>query len=330
MFGNELKWSSRINLTVFPYQLKWGTAEAKRGRLYFELEDADELMEWCNTHGIKTRGCSIFWEAEEDNYPWIKELKKDDLMTYTQNRLNGLLAHFKGKFDHYDVNNEMLHGSFYKDRLGKVVWSSMFKTAHQLDPSASLFVNEAHVKDGRDIRSSPERYIQLVKELQKEGAQVGGIGVKGHISSPVGSIVCTALDKLSMLGLPIWLTELDVSSSNEHVRADDLEVMLREAFAHPAVEGIILWGFWELGMDRRDAHLVDAEGEINEAGKRFLSLRKEWLTETSGSVDQDGEFRFREFHGTYQIEVVRGSKTVVKTLVVEKGELPLVSSIKLS
>jgi hypothetical protein len=30
---------------------------------------------------------------------------------------------------------------------------------------------------------------------------------------------------------------------NECVRAYDLEVMLREALAHPPVEGIMLWGF---------------------------------------------------------------------------------------
>ncbi|OWM67538.1 hypothetical protein CDL15_Pgr028401 [Punica granatum] len=105
--------------------------------------------------------------------------------------------------------------------------------------------------------------------------------------------------------------------------------MLREAYAHPAVEGIILWGFWELGMARGDAHLIDAEGDINEVGKRFLSLKKEWLTETAGSVDQDGEFRFGGFQGTYRVEVARGSKTVVKMLLVDKGELPVMLSLQL-
>jgi len=60
----------------------------------------------------------------------------------------------------------------------------------------------------------------------------------------VGVIVCAALDELEILGLPIWFTDLDVSAANEHVRADDLEVMLGEAYA--SVEGIALWGFWEL------------------------------------------------------------------------------------
>ena len=96
---------------------------------------------------------------------------------------------------------------------------------------------------------------------------MGGIGIQAHISHPVGEIICDALDKLAILDLPVWFTELDVSAVNEHVRADDLEVVLREAYAHPAVGGVMLWGFWELFMFRDNSHLVDAEGKINEAGK---------------------------------------------------------------
>ncbi|MCD7467383.1 Glycoside hydrolase, 10 [Datura stramonium] len=73
--------------------------------------------------------------------------------------------------------------------------------------------------------------------------------------------------------LEIWFTEIDVSSDNEYIRADDLEVMLREAYAHPAVEGIMLWGFWELFMSRPNAHLVNAEGELYGAGKKYLALK---------------------------------------------------------
>jgi GH35 family endo-1,4-beta-xylanase len=45
--------------------------------------------------------------------------------------------------------------------------------------------------------------------LQEQGAPVGGIGIQGHINSPIRPIVCSPLDKLGILGLPIWFTELD-------------------------------------------------------------------------------------------------------------------------
>ncbi|CAN1797464.1 Endo-1,4-beta-xylanase 1 [Linum perenne] len=230
----------------------------------------------------------------------------------------------KGKLNHYDVHKKMLHESFYQDRLGYDIRANMFRTAHQLNPSATLFVNDYHIEDGSDVRSTLELYARQVLDIREQGAQVGGIGVQGHIEVPVGTIVSSAFDKLATLGIPIWLTELDVSSVNEFIRAYDLEVMLREAFAHHAVEGVVLWGFWELYMSRKNAYFVDASGKINQAGKRFLSLKKEWMFEANGSMNGKGEFRFRGFHGTYEVEIVSSSQTINKTFVVDKGNSPLV------
>ncbi|KAI3972687.1 hypothetical protein MKX01_019345 [Papaver californicum] len=316
-----------FNWAVFGNELKWYWTEAEQGNLNYN--DADELLDLCAKHNIDVRGHCIFWEVQYNVQPWVQSLNNTDLMTAVQNRLKGLLTRYKGKFRHYDVNNEMLHGSYFQDRLGKSIRSFMFKNANQLDPSATLFVNDYHVEDGCDTRSSHEKYIEQILDLQEQGAPVGGIGIQGHIDNPVGPVVCSALDKLGILGLPIWFTELDISAANEYVRADDLEVMLREGFAHPAVEGIVLWGFWELFMSRDNAHLVDAEGNVNAAGKRYLALKKEWLSNAHGHIDDQGEFKFRGFHGSYDIEIMTYSTKVVKKFVVDKGDSPLVVTIDL-
>lgn len=316
-----------FNWAVFGNELKWSWTEPQRGN--FNYKDVDELLEFCKNQNLEVRGHCIFWEVEYAVQPWVQSLNNSDLITAVQNRLTQLLTRYKGKFRHYDVDNEMLHGSFYKDRLGNDIHANMFGTSHQLDPSATLFVNDYHIEDGSDVRSSPEEYIRQILDLQQQGAPVGGIGIQGHIDSPVGPVVSSALDKLATLGLPIWFTELDVSSTNEFVRAEDLEVMLREAFAHPAVEGVILWGFWELYMSRENAHLVNAEGKINAAGKRYLALKKEWLSRARGYIDAQGEFRFRGFYGTYDIEINSPTTKINKTFVVDKGESPLAINIDL-
>ncbi|XP_010544026.1 PREDICTED: uncharacterized protein LOC104816770 isoform X2 [Tarenaya hassleriana] len=307
-----------FNWAVFGNELKWYWTEPEQGN--FNYRDADEMLRFCEKHNIQTRGHCIFWEVESTVQPWIQRLSKNELEAAVNNRLKGLLTQYMGKFRHYDVNNEMLHGSFYQERLGSDIRAEMFRTACQLDPSATLFMNEYHIEDGCDSRSSPEKYIQLVRGLQEKGAPVGGVGIQGHISSPVGQIVASALDKLSKLGLPIWFTELDVSSINEHVRGDDMEVMLWEAFAHPAVEGVMLWGFWELFMSREHSHLVNADGGINEAGRKFLEVKGEWLSSVDGSLSESGEFGFRGYRGTYTVEVSTSAMEYSKTFVVDNGD----------
>ncbi|OIT38104.1 hypothetical protein A4A49_33519 [Nicotiana attenuata] len=184
--------------------------------------------------------------------------------------------------------------------------------------------NDFLVENCSDTLSSPFEHIL---DLQERDAPVGGIGIQGRIDTPVGPIVCSALDKLGILGLPIWFNEVNVSSNNEYVRADDLEVLLREAYAHPAVEGIMLRGMWEMFMCRPNAHLVNAEGDLNEAGKRYLALKREWLSHVHGHIDEQGQFCFSGFHGSYEVDVITGSKKITKNFVVDKGVDALVISI---
>ncbi|XP_040380479.1 endo-1,4-beta-xylanase 2-like [Oryza brachyantha] len=307
---------------VFENELKWYSTEPQRGRL--DYRDADELVGFCERHGKPARGHCIFWAVDGDVQQWVKDLGRDDLASAVHGRLNGLLSRYAGRFRHYDVNNEMLHGRFYRDRLGDGVAALMFREAARLDPAARLFVNDYNVLRGNDPNATPEKYVELVDALRRGGAVVGGIGVQGHMDNPaVGEVIRAALDKLATAGAPIWVTELDVSEPDVSLRADDLEVVLREAYAHPAVEGVMLWGFMQGLMWRQDAYLVDADGAINEAGRRFLQLRREWRSDARGTLDVDGHFRFRGYHGTYVAQVTTATGKMLRTFTVDERDSSL-------
>lgn len=100
---------------------------------------------------------------------------------------------------------------------------------------------------------------------------------------------------MDKLVLPIWFAEVDVSSDKEYVRADDVEVILREAYAHPAVEGIMLWRLWELFFNKPNSHLVNPKGDLN---RRYLALKHEWLSHAHSQIDEQSQFSFRGFHGS--------------------------------
>ncbi|CAD6250933.1 unnamed protein product [Miscanthus lutarioriparius] len=321
-FTNHMDWA------VFENELKWYWTEAQRGQLNYA--DADRLLDFCDRAGKPVRGHCIFWAVDGDVQQWIKDIADhdgpDQLMAAVQARLNGLLARYAGRFPHYDVNNEMLHGRFFRDRLGDDVAALMFREAARLDPGAALFVNDYNVECGNDGNATPERYVELIRDLQRRGAQVGGVGLQGHVTHPVGEVICDALDTLAAAtDLPIWFTELDVCEPDDALRADDLEVVMREAYAHPAVKGVVLWGFMQGHMWRQDAALVNADGTVNDAGQRFIDLRREWTSDARGRLDADGQFKFRGFHGSYVAQVTTPTGTkMLKAFTVDKGDTPLV------
>ncbi|KAF7075284.1 hypothetical protein CFC21_080067 [Triticum aestivum] len=313
-FTNHFDWA------VFENELKWYHTEAQQGQLNYA--DADALLALCDRLRKRVRGHCVFWSVDGDVQQWVKNLGKDELKSAVQSRLEGLVSRYAGKFPHYDVNNEMLHGQFFRDRLAdEDVPAFMFKEVARLDPEPALFVNDFNVECGNDPNATPEKYAEQVAWLESCGAVVGGIGLQGHVQNPVGEVICAALDRLATTGVPIWFTELDVSEPDVSLRAKDLEVVLREAYAHPAVEGVVLWGFMQNTMWRQDAWLVDADGTVNEAGQMFLNLQREWKTDVRGNADGDGNFKFRGFHGRYFVEVTTATGCrMLKTFTVEKGD----------
>ena len=52
------------------------------------------------------------------------------------------------------------------------------------------------------------------------------------------------LSMLDEVKIPIWLTEVDVLEEDPVRRANGLETVMRTAFSHPTVQGLILWSFW--------------------------------------------------------------------------------------
>ena len=66
------------------------------------------------------------------------------------------------------------------------------------------------------------------------------------------------LDTLKDAGIPIWITELDVDEKDPEKRADNLEGVMRVAFSHEAVEGLVLWSLWSQA-DKSDTYLLDGK-----------------------------------------------------------------------
>ena len=53
------------------------------------------------------------------------------------------------------------------------------------------------------------------------------------------------LDKVAEAGLKLWITEFTLYDHDFNRKAANLEKVMTLFFSHPAVEGVLLWGFWD-------------------------------------------------------------------------------------
>ena len=84
-------------------------------------------------------------------------------------RISSVVSRYRARLAHYDVNNEMLHGGYFRRRGGPSLAVRAFQLASSLDPSARLFLNDFHVVDGLSAASRPEAYADSALELLRAG-----------------------------------------------------------------------------------------------------------------------------------------------------------------
>ncbi len=292
-FKNNYEWAT------FENEMKWYHNEPSQGNLAYD--DSDPMLQFCMDNDIKVHGHCVFWEVEKYVQDWVKNLSSSALQTAMQSRIDSVVGRYKGKLPHWDVNNEMLHGSYYKDRLGESIWTWMYQQVNKVDPACLLFVNDYNVVE----QGETNLYVEQIRKLIDSGAPIHGIGAQCHFgnSAITPAAILSRLDKLAQFGLPIWVTEFDVVEPDVAKRAEKLEIFYRVAFSHPAVDGIIMWGFWA-GQHWKgaDAAIVDQDWTVNAAGLRYQSLMKEWKTNASGNATS-GSYSFRGFAGKYEATI---------------------------
>jgi hypothetical protein len=148
----------------------------------------------------------------------------------------------------------------------------------------------------------------------------------GHFTlgkMPHPQTVYDKLERFAKFGLPLKLTELDVTAPHaDQTQADYLRDMFIIAFSHPDVVGINQWGFWAPNHWKGEpAALWRADWTLKPAGQVFIDLtRKQWWTDTTMTTDAQGNATTRGFLGDYRITATLPDDSRIERSIVLDGE----------
>jgi GH35 family endo-1,4-beta-xylanase len=232
---------------------------------------------------------------------------------------------YRGQFAEYDLNNEMLHGDYYAQRLGPGITREMAEWVRQEDPGAVLYLNDYDILTGRRL----DDFGQHVRRLRDLGVAFDGIGVQGHLhgDSFDPQALRNALDRLAEFQMPICITEFNfpgqrsryyekrgvqLSEEEEEAKARALTEYFRICFAHPAVKGILLWGFWEGANWIPVSSLYRRDWTPTPAAVAYRKLVfEEWWTRWEGQADDQGRCPIPAFYGRHRVSSGEESLEVV-------------------
>lgn len=322
---------SNFNAAVTENALKWHDMERRSGNVNYSVVDA--VLAWTDKHDIPLRGHCVFWGVPGRVQNWLKQLDDDDLREALKTRATTIARRYRGRFAEFDLNNEMMHANYYADRLGPGITREMANWFKEADPDARLFVNDYDVLTGNRL----EDYIRHIRGLLEQDVPLAGIGVQGHLhgESFDPKALHHALDELAKIGLPICVTEfnmpgqrsaflrrrdLKLTAEQEQAKAKALTDYYRICFSHPAVEGILMWGFWEGANWIRQSSLYHRDWTPTPAAQAYRDLVfKQWWTRWEGKADANGRCRVRAFYGKYTVTCGAEHKQVL--LSKEKGQV---------
>jgi len=298
--------SENFNYAVHENALKWYDCEAEPNIV--DYYRADRIWEICNELNIPMRGHCIFWEKDKYIMPWLNKLDNDRLRAAVHRRAIDVTKHFKGRISEFDLNNEMVHGDFFRRRLGYGIVSEMAYMAKTGNPDITLYVNDYGILVEGGYNAAT--YITQIENLLAMGVPIGGIGCQGHFvaTKATGKALTThehvqkTLDQLATFNLPIKITECLFIGDTEQDKADAMRMFFPICFAHPNIEAIIMWGFWEQGhwMPQTAMWKKDWTPTPQVEAYRDLVFNK-WWTQTAGKAGDDGAFKTRAFYGDYII-----------------------------
>lgn len=317
-FGSLVQDSHMLNPSYTGYQnlfyefFNWATVGSYKwkynqgNRTHPNYDRSLMVTEELRKHGLPVRGHNMFWGVSDNTPAWVLQETADQLNATIIERTKFMTGITKGKLDHWDVNNELLHGQEYEEITKDPTYTQgIFRLVHQLDPGPKLFLNDYNVVA---VGANTDDYINQGNAFKAANVGLYGLGLQSHFKSyvaPDPTLLKYRLDKLATTGLPLWITEMTLENSDENVRANWFENALTTYFSHPSVEGVILWGFWDEFVNPNAALVNGNYLYVNAAGKRWLDLIKsQWSTNIKASLSSNHtRIDVRGFHGDYDVTV---------------------------
>jgi endo-1,4-beta-xylanase len=253
--------------------LKWEVVHPEMQR--FDFSQADQVVDFAARHGMRVRGHTLVWHRQ--NPKWLTEgnYTSGELAEILEKHIKTVVGHYRGRIFAWDVVNEafdelhpgQLRSTIWRDQPGiglagngrastyEQTYSYIercFRWAHEADPQALLFYNEA---EAEALNPKSDAIYAMVRDFRLRGVPIDGIGFQMHISNlrvDVASISAN-IKRFTALGVQVHITEMDVAlpvNASGDARSEDLQLqadIYREiasaCLSHPGCSAIQTWGF---------------------------------------------------------------------------------------
>jgi len=271
-------------------------------------------LRWLKEQGMPARGHVLVWPSWPRISADVASLRgtprQDEIPGLIREHIKEVLTTTRGLLTEWDVLNEPYTNHDLMDVFGPQIAADWFKLAREVgDPDLPLYLNDFGNHDQERDPRHVAHFEQTARDLQAAGAPLGGLGLQAHfmaLVTPPARLLAT-FDRLAALGLPMRITEFDVTTDDEELQADYMRDALIAVFSHPSMVGFQMWGFWEGAHWRPEAAMFRLDWSERPQAEAYRKLvLQQWRTKLEGKSGAEGQYAGRGFYGEYDVQVDTG------------------------
>jgi len=331
----EKRFAELLNFATLPFY--WWSYERQKGR---PMDDrTDEIIRWCDAHGITTKGHPLAWNYVDPR--WLTGTP-EEVMQLQIKRVGRLVEQFRDGIGIWDVVNEATHYDREEvkrnapklteaiARIGiRAYIQRAFQAARQANPQARLIINDYRV----DAAFADNVVSQLVDEGGRPLYDI--IGLQSHMHGRYWGAARTwdVCERFAKFNKPLHFTETTVVSGpkqdsgwtttpeGERQQAQHVAEFYTVLFSHPAVEAITWWDFTDQGAwQQAPAGLVCSDMTPKPAYERLYDLIKgKWWTKVQAQTAAGATVALDGFLGQYEVEAKAGDRRLTGKFLLDKG-----------
>jgi endo-1,4-beta-xylanase len=221
---------------------KWGSVEPNRDQMNWSA--MDRIHDYANQNGLVFKQHTFVWGSQQPG--WVAQLSPADQAAEVEEWIR-LFCERYPDVDLIDVVNEPPPHTTpsYLSALGGAGESGYdwiiqaFRWARQYCPNATLILNDYNVLRYGDA----DHFIEIANAVKGSGF-VDALGSQSHDheDQPLADLQMR-LNNLIAVGLPIYITEYDVSTTDDDLQRQIYEEQFPLFWNTPEIKGITIWGY---------------------------------------------------------------------------------------
>jgi endo-1,4-beta-xylanase len=253
--------AAQAGILVAENAMKWHALRPAPDKFDFEL--ADRMMRFAKLTNKKVRGHNLCWHEWMPGW-FAATANKDNARNLLTDHIRTVAGHFRGQLHSWDVVNEAIEPNDGQlDGLRKSPWLELigpeyielaFRTAAETDPQAKLAYNDYGIETEAPEESTKRaQVLALLRRLKERGVPIHAMGVQSHLSAngqQPGAGLQSFLNEVSGMGLEVYITEMDVSSTGIKGGTAPRETAVAKVYvdypalvlADPNVKMLLTWG----------------------------------------------------------------------------------------